>query len=110
MYRKVPGVRIPPAPVRHRKSTSGLLQHGTTCLGGSKIVRVKVFQPLLEKANLPKIRIHDIRHTYASLLLQAGAPIHYVKEQLGHSTIATTVDLYGHIAPGVNRETLDKLD
>ena len=56
------------------------------------------------------IRIHECRHTYASLLLQAGAPIHYVKEQLGHSSIATTVDLYGHVIPGANRSVLDRLD
>ena len=56
------------------------------------------------------MRIHDCRHTYASLLLQAGAPLHFVKEQLEHSTIATTVDLYGHITPGANRSVLDCLD
>ncbi|MHC4243610.1 MAG: tyrosine-type recombinase/integrase [Planctomycetota bacterium] len=56
------------------------------------------------------MRIHDCRHTYASLLLQAGAPLHFAKEQLGHSTIATTVDLYGHIIPCTNRSVLDSLD
>jgi len=72
--------------------------------------RQNIFKPLLAKAKLPKIRIHDCRHTYASLLLQAGAPIHYIKEQLGHSSIATTVDLYGHCQAGVNRNVLDSLD
>lgn len=72
--------------------------------------RIKVFQTLLAKAKLPKIRIHDCRHTYASLLLQAGAPIHFVKKQLGHSSIATTVDLYGHCQAGANRSVLDSLD
>jgi integrase len=74
------------------------------------IFRRGIFYSLLAKADLPKIRIHDIRHTYASLLLQAGAPIHYVKEQLGHSSIATTVDLYGHCQPGTNREAVNRLD
>ena len=72
--------------------------------------RQNVFTPLLTKAKLPRIRMHDCRHTYASLLLEAGAPIHYVKEQLGHSSIATTVDLYGHLSPGANRSVLDSLD
>ena len=72
--------------------------------------RQNVFAPLLKKAGLPKMRIHDCRHTYASLLLQAGAPLHFVKEQLGHSSIATTVDLYGHVTPGANRNVLDSLD
>ncbi len=76
----------------------------------SNIFRRGVFYKLLEKVDLPTIRIHDIRHTYASLLLQAGAPIHYVKEQLGHSSIAMTVDLYGHCQPGVNRVAINRLD
>lgn len=74
------------------------------------IFRRQIFYSLLTKADSPRIRIHDIRHTYASLLLQAGAPIHYVKEQLEHSSIATTVDLYGHCQPGTNREAINRLD
>lgn len=73
-------------------------------------LRRTVFYSLLKKAKLPKIRVHDIRHTYASLLLQAGAPIHYVKEQMGHSSITTTVDLYGHCQPNVNRDAVNRLD
>ncbi|MHC4912117.1 MAG: tyrosine-type recombinase/integrase [Planctomycetota bacterium] len=74
------------------------------------IFRRRVIYSLLAKADLPRIRIHDIRHTYASPLLQAGAPIHYVKDQLGHSSIATTVDLYGHCQPSTNREAINRLD
>lgn len=70
--------------------------------------RHRVFYPLLAKAGLLQIRIHDIRHTFASLLLQAGAPVHYVKDQLGHSSIATTVDLYGHCQPGINRDAINR--
>jgi integrase len=74
------------------------------------VFRRDVFYKLLTKAKLPKIRIHDIRHTYASMLLQAGAPVHYVKDQLGHSSISTTVDLYGHCQPGLNRDAINRLD
>lgn len=74
------------------------------------VFRRGVFYKLLNKAKLPKIRLHDIRHTYASLLLQVGAPIHYVKDQLGHSSITMTVDLYGHCQPGVNRAAINQLD
>ncbi|MDH4201536.1 MAG: site-specific integrase [Phycisphaerae bacterium] len=76
----------------------------------ANIFRRGVFYKSLTKAKLPKIRVHDIRHTYASLLLQIGAPIHYVKEQLGHSSITMTVDLYGHCQPGVNRSAINQLD
>ena len=54
--------------------------------------------------------LHDLRHTFASLLLQQGESPVYVKEQMGHSSIAITVDLYGHLIPGGNRQAVDRLD
>jgi integrase len=69
-----------------------------------------VFSRMLEKAELRQIRIHDLRHTYASLLLQRGESIVYVKEQLGHASIQITVDTYGHLIPGANRAAVDRLD
>ena len=68
-----------------------------------------VFTRMLEKAELRQIRIHDLRHTYASLLLQQGESIVYVKEQLGHASIQITVDTYGHLIPGANRAAVDRL-
>src|SRR5262245_45592933 len=65
---------------------------------------------MLEKAGLRQIRIHDPRHTYASLLLQQGESVVYVKEQLGHASIQITVDTYGHLIPGANRGAVDRLD
>ena len=72
--------------------------------------RHRVFYPLIEKANVPRVRFHDIRHTFASLLLQQGESLHYVKEQMGHASIQTTVDVYGHLVPGANRNAVNKLD
>ena len=72
-------------------------------------VRYKVWYRVLRRAGVRQVRVHDRRHTYASLLLEAGEPMLYVKEQLGHSTIQTTVDLYGHVKPGENREAVDRL-
>jgi hypothetical protein len=54
------------------------------------------------KAGIRRIRLHDLRHTFGSLLLQNGASIVYVKEQMGHSSIQVTVDTYGHLIPGAN--------
>jgi len=71
--------------------------------------RRHVWYPLLAKAELRQIRVHDARHTYASLLLQRGEPVGYVKEQLGHASIQMTVDLYGHFIPGANRAAVDRL-
>ena len=72
--------------------------------------RRRVFYALLEKADIPRIRFHDIRHTFASLLLQQGESLHFVKEQMGHASIQTTVDVYGHLVPGSNRNAVNKLD
>jgi len=51
-----------------------------------------------------------MRHTFASLLLQKSELLRYVKEQLGHALIQTTVDVYDRLAPGANRNVLNKLD
>ena len=56
------------------------------------------------------MRFHDLRHSFASLLLQQGESLVYVKEQLGHSSIQVTVDCYGHLIPGENKQAVDKLD
>lgn len=70
----------------------------------------RVFKRLLVKAGLREIRLHDTRHTFASLLLSDGASPVYVKEQLGHSSIQMTVDIYGHLIPSSNRERVNRLD
>jgi integrase len=61
------------------------------------------------QAQVRRIRIHDARHTYASLLLRRNVPIAYVSRQLGHSSIQVTVDLYGHFSPGGDRHHVEGL-
>lgn len=73
-------------------------------------IRDRVFYGLLTKAKLRRVRFHDLRHTFASLLLQNGESPVYVKEQMGHSSIQVTVDLYGHLIPGGNKQAVDRLD
>ena len=70
----------------------------------------RVFKPLLTKAGLRSIRFHDLRHTFGSLLIQAGASLAYVRDQMGHSSIQITVDIYGHLIPGANIAFVDRLD
>jgi integrase len=59
---------------------------------------------------LPKVRFHDLRHTHASLLLQAGEHAKVVSERLGHSSVAFTLDTYGHLMPGMEEAAAAKLD
>jgi len=67
------------------------------------------FFKCLEKAGLRRIRFHELRHTFASLLIQNGESLAYIKDQLGHSSIKLTVDVYGHLVPGANREAVNRL-
>ncbi|BEP13299.1 site-specific integrase [Acidothermaceae bacterium B102] len=64
---------------------------------------------LQEGLALPRLRLHDARHTHASLALEAGVPLQVVADRLGHSTIALTANTYGHIRPPVAREAADKV-
>jgi len=67
------------------------------------------FYPALKRAGLRHIRFHDLRHTFASLLIENGEHPKYIQKQLGHKSIKTTMDVYGHLMEGVNTESADKL-
>ena len=67
------------------------------------------FKKCLRKAGLQERRLHDLRHTFATLLIMQGESLAYVKEQLGHSTITMTVDTYSHWIPGSNRQAVNRL-
>jgi integrase len=70
----------------------------------------RYMEPALEKAGLRRFRFHDLRHTFGSLLIQDGASLAYVKDQMGHSSIQITVDTYGHLIPGADIAWVDRLD
>lgn len=70
----------------------------------------KRFQKLLLAAGLPKVRLHDLRHTHASLLLARGIHAKVVQERLGHSSITMTLDLYSHITPGLEEAAAASLN
>jgi len=59
------------------------------------------FARLVEAAGLPRIRLHDLRHTHATLALQAGIHPKVVQERLGHATISITLDVYSHAIPAM---------
>ena len=69
-----------------------------------------LLKPSLESADLPDMRFHDLRHTYASLLLANRESVKYVQAMLGHSTITTTVDTYGHLLSSSNLPAARRLD
>ncbi len=61
------------------------------------------FRRRVRAAGLPAIRLHDVRHTYATTALLAGVPVKVISERLGHSTTAITENLYMHVLPGMDR-------
>ena len=71
---------------------------------------LKAFKSLLKESGLPNLRFHDLRYTAASLMLSAGMPVIQVARQLGHSQASTTLDVYGHLIPGLDSGAAEKLD
>ena len=65
---------------------------------------------LVRRCGLKGIRLHDARHTHASLLLKQGVHPKIVQERLGHAGIAVTLDLYSHVAPGLQQAAANKFD
>jgi integrase len=70
----------------------------------------RVLRGLLEKANLPHMRFHDLRHTCASLLLAQKVAPRVVMEILGHSQISLTMNTYSHVMPVLERDAADLMD
>ena len=68
------------------------------------------FREIIRQANLRQIRIHDLRHTAASVLLANGVPARVVMEILGHSQISVTLNTYAHVAPEVSREAAGRVN
>jgi integrase len=64
----------------------------------------------LRRAGLPQIRVHDLRHTTATVLLEAGAHPKLVQDLLGHSTVALTLNSYSHVTSGLSREAARTMD
>lgn len=65
---------------------------------------------MVEKAKLPKITFHDLRHTYATLLLENGVNIKIISERLGHSRVAITLDIYSHVSENMQIEAVKAMD
>ncbi|HEU5380512.1 MAG TPA: site-specific integrase [Ktedonobacteraceae bacterium] len=68
----------------------------------------EAFRELLQQAGLPLIRFHDLRHSAATILLSMGVNIKVIQELLGHSDIAITLRVYGHLLPSMQQEAVDK--
>ena len=68
------------------------------------------FAPLLHRAELPHIRLYDLRHTGATLLLEAGENLKSVSNLLGHASITLTADVYAHVTPEMQEQTAERME
>ena len=66
------------------------------------------FRVAVRGAPVPRIRLHDLRHTHATLLLQAGVPVKVVSERLGHAQISLTLDIYAHVLPAMDADAAER--
>src|SRR5262249_41900823 len=96
--------------------TAGSLWQGSPCVFTTPVGTpidprhdYREFKKLPARADLPSVRLHDLRHTAASLLLAQGVPARVVMEILGHSAIALTMNTYSHVAPEVSREAAERI-
>lgn len=67
------------------------------------------FERLVDRTGLRRIRLHDLRHTHATIGLRAGVPVKVMSERLGHSTPAFTLQQYAHVIPGMQAEAAEAM-
>src|SRR5262245_46622723 len=68
------------------------------------------FRSVMQRAGLPRIRFHDLRHTAASLLLMAGENVKVVSERLGHEDVEITLKTYSHVLPTMQKGAAQKMN
>ena len=69
----------------------------------------KLLGRMTVEVGLPRLTAHGLRHTCATLLLQAGVPVHVVQERLGHKRIEITLGIYAHVLPSMQQDAASKL-
>ncbi|MDQ1514680.1 MAG: hypothetical protein QOE80_510 [Actinomycetota bacterium] len=86
----------------------------TAPMGGPlrrSLLHKRYFRPAVLRPGLPEgLRVHDLRHTCAPILIGLGAHPKVIQERLGHSSIMVTMDVYGHLFPSLNEAMTERLD
>ena len=81
---------------------SGQLRQSFTCRCTDQVI--------LERAQLPRIRLYDLRHTAATLGIAAGVSVKVISDQLSHASISFTLERYSHVLPSIQDEAAAKLE
>lgn len=69
----------------------------------------QAFGRVIERADLRRIRWHDLRHTHATIAVKAGVPVKVISERLGHESPAVTLKQYAHVVPGMQAEATEQI-
>jgi integrase len=70
----------------------------------------RAFHAALDRAGLPRQRVHDMRYACATLLIEEGEDLAVVSRLLGHSNLSTTADVYAHLTRGMQQRAADRID
>ncbi|PHE06012.1 hypothetical protein COF56_06355 [Bacillus wiedmannii] len=62
------------------------------------------------RVGLPQIRVHDLRHTHAAMLIKQNVNVKLISSRLGHASIKTTLDIYSHVLPSMDKSISDELE
>jgi integrase len=97
-----------------RKSAACWQDHNLVfCTGSGGVLNpnnvLRNFAALVECAGVPRIGVHDLRHTHATLLLLDGVPLTLVSKRLGHAKVSITLDTYSHILPGYQHLAVESI-
>ena len=68
----------------------------------------RVFKKIIKKLGLDDVRFHDLRHTHATVMLLQGIHPKVVQERLGHSKMSTTMDIYSHVVPSMQKDAVKR--
>ena len=92
------------------KDQGSIFASGTGDIIQAENLPHRLFRQLLKAAELPAIRLYDLRHSHATLLMAAGEHPKVVQERLGHSSIQLTLDTYSHVVPGMQDRATERLE
>ena len=70
----------------------------------------RAFARIIKETGIPHVRLHDLRHTHATLMLKQGVHPKIVSERLGHASIVITLDTYSHVLPGLQEAAALKFE
>ena len=93
-----------------RTRSSALVSIGSTCTPIHPNTLARAYEKLIERAGVPRIRFHDLRHTSATLLLGSGEHPKVVQERLGHASISETLDRYSHVSADMQQRAAARFD